>query len=931
MNRIVGRDVETSRIASHGSGLLVVAGDSGIGKSTVLEASMAQMHGRRSPSIALALGHDGALQYALLNQFADACAQVEEPSGRERLITLLKEAGERIARASGREIGRALSKQLIGLIRARFGDAIVDSASRVWGDLSKPVGQDLVGQVSQLSDLDSIRSLCRLADEVVAFTGALTLLIDRGERLTSSDFGLLMELPELLPAEVSVILGHRTASATDAERIRLAVSRGARELVIEPIEDRLVEEWAKDAGLNSFDAKRIVRLAGGYPIFVESAIQHIQQGRELGHLPVEDRFASLTQSAWLGLSFEARKRARVLLGFPDRPPTDLILAVLEIDGSSWRTVEEELVDARLLSGPYGGNRWFHERRRRVLWDSLLTSEERSELADIILTALPASGDDSKFISFFEVTAAAELAPHSLHFKNHPGVPAVLGLGTAQLAMLYSLIELSDHGSDVEDGGPAFIATEAILEEARAFAPRSGDLIADLERLMEASLIYVASNDRASIAALTLPSHEAYVLLLGRHVAEFGHAPTARIASAIFDFAFRPALSAFTFTVYGIGKPSLAKMHGDLKGIPREEYAIGRQPSLLVRAKWGSRDFYLAAEFEREASRDAALRELKSIPSLLWGEPLALKTLHSAPGQPHPDARFLDAAASLAAEAPWRSTFAPSSPRALDPLEAAELRLGIIEHIRSRASAAELVAVDLDEPRVIAVRVHPNGGEMRIEFSSPTPRVMIVEDWDLTFDDPLFGIKALQNLDLPPSAALNHVSESWSRAARRDPVVEVVMDYRERMRSFNRLQCERVVDLLDVDLVSRTVKAAFLAAHAEVRALYDSGLSVLGRRHEPIAWKTYALLLQKKPGEPRFVSDVIAYVRQPSEAPEFVYGVAVENDPKSSPELGALVQEYFGLKVNDDTSSGWTIASHGIARWLGFDPEAVRVTKGSPIE
>ena len=924
MDGIFGRTEEIGRAAGASGGLLVVTGDSGIGKSTVLRGVQQVLGSKKCPAVAPAFGHDGSLLGLLLGQLSEACALAVPIEGRKGFLHMLARVGERITSATGKEVGRVVSKQLISLVRARFGDEIVDSAERVLKDISVADGSDLTDRLTRLADGDSVRAFGEIAREVVGMTGPLTLLVDRAERLTPSDFGLLLECPEVLPDELSLVVAHRVASAVEADRVRLACDRGASELKVKPLRNSVVESWAATAGMSTHHARMICRLAGGYPLVVESAIQHIRSGRELEDLPVTEAFSSLAESAWRGLSFDVRRMARLLLGFPDPPTTAFICALLQTDEASWRTTEEELINSRTFSSRASGSGWFHDRRRKALWDGMLTPHERQEIADRVLSTIAEETESEAYISFFVVTASAALAPFSSEFRRLPGVIDVLDVSDAELAVLYSLIELMDGEGSKSDGSePRFVDTEALLSDARAMFAQEQDLIPVLEKLVSRDLIYVASNNHASITTIRVPSAQSYRVLLGRHVLRFGRAPQSRIATAIFEVAFRTAAGAFTHAIYGIGRPTLRHMQDSLNRIPRETLRYPRPPSILLKARVATRDFYLAAEYEDTPSRDKAIRGLAHPPPDLWGDPLAIDVVRGNPGDPFPDERFVAAAAAVSGAGSWFASHAPDAVDSLSHTDASELRLAMSEHIRDQASEAELLAVGLDQERGYAIW-HDEGSNIRIEYVGGGAEVREFSGFgEMSWNDPLFVIKAMHKLNLPPEAIVTNVHYSVGRGRLKDPVAEVALNYREKMRSFNRDQQELFVDVTDVGRTSELLRNSLMARHADREALYRANIPILGQRNKPRPLAVYALLVDAKYQMGDLKDYGLAYVQLPADEPSFEYSVRLGEE---SDDYRTLLAEEFSLRVSDGWSGNLSTASSAIARWLGYESSRVRVSR-----
>jgi len=481
------------------------------------------------------------------------------------------------------------------------------------------------------------------------------------------------------------------------------------------------------------------------------------------------------------------------LGFREPPTRDLVTKLLNCTAEEWFSLSEELLNACLFSHRHEGQPWFHERRRRILWDLVLSGEERQSTATKILGWLfPVDGTWSS-VSVLDAETAAAMCAIVPDFRSRAGVEAAMALSGKQLATLFALMELMEPRHGQSQAEPHFVDSDSVLEEARLLLGEEGDYVEALEGLISDGLIYVASNDRASIVTLTVPSREALAVLVGRQITQLGRLPVNRVASVLFEALLRPALVGFVNSVYGIGRPNPASMQRDLDRVPRERIYVPSQPSLLTRGMWGSRTFYLAADFHDDESRDAAATMVRSIDTEVVGERFRPALVLVAPSTPLPGSRFVHAVAAVSGRERSDGEFEiPSRRSELAAQELLEAKLQMREFIRARATYPELVVAGMEEVHGYALSADPDGSYLLIEYAAEEAEVRFVRerpraDW---WSDPLFPVRVIDEMGLPVRSRVVHV-EAGSSFDRGDLPMSVASEFRKRVREYNRSQREPI--------------------------------------------------------------------------------------------------------------------------------------------
>jgi hypothetical protein len=900
-----------ARIVEPQSALILITGDSGTGKTHLLRrASVSSTHGQAALSEFRST--TGSLQVTLLRMLGDVVNKWHsEESVGERFRAGLAKFAERAVTATASEMGKAAGKFVLSYLKGKVGADTIEILDAVIKELATPNDLLLEHRIRDATDGDVLDSFIALSSEVRDMVGDFVLYVDAAERLTSDDFAALVDLSDRLPEGVSIVASMTVGTAAQSDRVRAAEERGVEALEIPQLEVSDVEKWLRAVGLGIEFAPEIRRLTGGYPVFIETCLRLIQSGSSLTDIDTSRSYRSITQRSWHQLTDHAQVAAQLLLPFDIPLSIDIITAITGIDANAWSTVENRLREARIYCATGSGRFWFHERRRQILWNDLLTQDQRRAVAERVapvLSEIGKSGDDRVDEVLAPLADMAALA--SVYTRSFQDVQDVLDLKTGEVATLFALLELLEPPGEE----PAFIDSDDLLSYRRALFPGLADAVPSLETLVRSGLVYVASDENASIATATIASAEAFTVLEGRFVREFGRLPLARAASAIFEVGLRRRLGPFKIVQFGIGRPTIHTLVRNLPSGP---------PLLVMFAEIGIRHFYLGASFDDEESRDAAIERVKAEPIRVFDEGMEVRYLQPHPGAPIPAQRF-----SIA----LREVFLLSSSRTLatgaldheaSVIAAAQIRLEVYDFVRSRLDEVEARRYDCAEPMALFVD-GSSGGFMEVEVRGSRRGVERMQISDRVARGPMMFFLLSEALDLGADETIRRVS--FYSGARQDPVVEQLDLLRKAAEASNgrpkTYYLPRDNDLLTEDLID-----AFRVRSLDIQHLQQvfhnhqlDRVDIVRARH--LCW-LYSGERGRNLGGSRtyFAMDI----QLPSEecSIEIAFG---DPPPKSYGDLATWLESERGIipgvARNSVITSG--IATSVLGRLLGHSEKDVRI-------
>lgn len=606
---LIGREDVLEQVNGCQSGTVVLAGDSGVGKTQLLTHA-AQLSPSASAPVSLTY-RQGGLQTALLSSLADVLARDATAQGSvDRMSRILGSATRKVADTRLEGISRAVRDVVVGVARDKLGDTIVD----LGGDFIKAVGstvdEQLVRRVTQASDPDVVevfREFARQAAEVLG--NPIILTLDAGERVHEDDFAQLLDL-SANPAEVAIRIAFATRDDRVATKVRQLRIAGARVIELGPLDEVAVRVWLASEGVVGKTSDEVIRATSGYPLFILAAIEYLRNGGSIGDLHGHDGFVAQMQMNFHALNEGEHRACVALAGFTDPPEVEGIARLLGCTPNEWLNIESRLAERKIFPTVVNERPWFHELGRRAIWEAAMSPMQREASAEAAIEAIlqsVESAGSAPLQQAIDVSLLFRNAPRAA--VRHSGVEAVLGLSADELALYGAMLELT------EEQNPG-LSTSSVIEHARHSFLRSGDLEGQLRGLQESGLLALAENAESAVVVGVWPSLAARMVLIGMVSEEFGRYLLPRAATATFDQLLRPRLGQFHQAMYGLGEADLIECSAALRQMDFDrsgEVVHARQRyGLIARGSWGGASFFYTISFDEASERNVAEASLRGL-------------------------------------------------------------------------------------------------------------------------------------------------------------------------------------------------------------------------------------------------------------------------------------------------------------------------------
>jgi hypothetical protein len=807
---LVGRDQDVRDLVARTAKVVVLAGDSGVGKSEVLRAAQEDSGDVLAPAPVSLRRAPGALQRGLLESLADAVAEVTaDQSTAERVGGLVVAAAGRVANAQLKDLAAGVGRQLLGIISSRVSPELATLLGSFAQQLVTTVDAELSARINNAGDQDVVDLVCGFGSEVrtLADGRRLVLGLDDGDHLDESDRRRLSDLATFLPDGVIVRVAYSTWSAQTRDHVDELIQLGVEVVELEGIDEDAIREWLIAAGLPGDWAPQVHRTTNGYALHVAAAIGLLSETRSISDLDGMQRpdlIGATTRRVWRELDTPLQVAAQRLCAFPVALRAADAANYLGVDLTVWHTLERGLTDSRVFAGHPP---WFHELRRRYILSEVLEDEERNEVLSAAIAyredqlALPEAPPEA-FVEYARLTAL-----HTSQLERNPQAAAVMAATRDEVAIAGALIELSQPT-------PAAVLADSVLLYAHQVFGASGDLVAALQRIGEKGFVYIASNAQATVLVPTWQTVEVLRLFAGRAAAELGRLPTPQLATVVFETAVRPQLGVFRSGHYGLGSPrifELSRQGAQLQRVQADgTVVVGRLgPNLLLRYEYDSLPLYAALAYDDDEERDAAAGRLDGRRETVSGRDLAIIDCLISPVESVPSLRFYLAMERLRGTSLVNATNgpAPHPPKLENPIsldEEMRLRAATLASVREMSSTVERLASSLDTPigylyrgtRENSEAIHVIGrtGAERLQGQSVVP-----------FGDAFYRVELARTADFGPGERLGLIS--WHQGVQQnDPVLQELLWVFQQSARFNEHQ-RRVVMKLDAEELSVAIAAA----------------------------------------------------------------------------------------------------------------------------
>lgn len=896
---IYGREALVAELRTACSGLVVVYGDSGIGKSAVLRAlagpaKVAEVH-----------GYAGALINALLEQLSAQLAAVSLPAARRRVGSMLRSAVSSLTGSTSAEIIKFLGRQVASIVSAKWGAEAGNILQDLTNATASDVGSSLQARLSAATEPEAPAAFATLAREAAEALGPLHFILDTRVAPSASDLELMSSLPTLLPSKVGVTIALTVASTQDDQTLRRLEAAGASTVEVRPLTRSDVEDWISFTGGDRQRASEVVQTTGGYPLFVEAALVELAAGRPLENLSPPLAFVARTRLAWSSLSLDERRAAQRLAYFTYPLSDAAACAVTELSTEDWLQVQQSLATARIFSQASASNAstWFHDRKRRVVQQL----QNAASLAASAEGALRAIWDQATLLEYQHCADLATLAMNAPQTSLPGRARSVTELSRDALACFSALLELYEpQGAD-----PSFVPTSEVLRRATRATSSGIPSPATMEELRHAGLVGVYSNEGASIATPTLQSAGEHLLLLGRCVGEFGSLPREALAGTVVRGLLIPRLYGYAVIRYGVGGPSDS-------GLPaqndREWFALEPPPwGLTIRARLADELVFTHACFTSQEARDQAADDLDGLPTQFLGEKFVSEFVLRTPMPATRCLRFVRAW-NVASRVSINDSLTPLRIPALPPETWVETLCRARALVRDRCDLPERFATGLLAPASFAY-VLEDGRLLIAELSSEKERAVRCRMPDVSdpFRDPMFSVEFARFNDLAPDETIRRLTVEYRTSADAvHPAAQIVCDVSQRARGFNR-EFGEPISLGDLGDIEALLGAGLLKCYEDAQALLDA--RVVPEPVEALRPRRWRVIFHLTPngamGRPQFLGTAVStHADSPELTVEIADDVRVRellDDLRTSPAdglrthefayAGGLIEHFLGVDRN----------------------------------
>jgi len=848
---LYGRAALVDAVARSQAPVLILTGDSGVGKSAVLAAAQAASDADVAPAPQTVGTSGGALQRALLDGLADAVALVVQRRGRAREVAdRLGEAARALGSARLKDLAVVVHAELLQIAQSRLGPEFGQALADYIGELRTGRSETLAARVQAARDPSVVDVVLALAVEVAAVAERPVLLaVDAAERLSPDDVRTLGDVPRAVTGEVRLRVGFATY-ALDRRRAvddLLADAPEIGEIRVSGLGVDAVAEWLVAEGLDEARAEGVLRVTDGYPLLLNDLVRQLQRDGEFDVVDRNAQFARLSKLAWDQLDPEARRCARLLALLEDPLPEHRLRELCGLDAPSWGDVVQRLERGMLFSTQVNGIPWFHEQRRSVVRDFLRTEEidqSAGAATDVLLAHINETGALERS---GEVAAIAAQSP--TRQRADPKLLAALELDLDELSVAAALLELTERAP------VGLLAGAETLRHSRSFFPTHGDLIDALERLTSKHLALTAEA-HGMVVVVAQFSVAAAAVIGGRAQRELGRLPVPAIGSLVFEAGLAPRLNPFSDAQNGLGAPDMGLLSQWAAGrelswrgphYPRSRAELGH--NVIVRANYRGRPLVAAVRFASADDRDAALARLNEAPIEVLGIPLTLRTVTAHPLPMVAPGRFVRAA-ERAAERSFthaRGLKGKLNEPLCAPLtaeQAAEIKVEVPRMLAERCDSVERWAFGLDAPWSLHWLIEDH---LLVEGEVRGGRAEAVRHRDLpriTSPDPFEFFRWERAFDLTEGESLVHLRiHGGENTLTHDPVLQVIGQLRSRAEQFNASQTRRHL-VLERDALTAALLHARRRELDDARALV-SAVPLRGERlAEPEPQTLYALVARE---------------------------------------------------------------------------------------
>jgi hypothetical protein len=813
---------EVWQVVTSNAPLVLVTGDTGTGKSSVLQASVAEYpNSVMAPPVAVCLFDSGALQAALFDALATVLATAGPGEARWReLAKRFRHATREAAIEAGKALADAVIEEVVEFAKTKLGENAGKGLLKFWKALKKDTSPDLRRTLRAQSDINVVRLLVRLSDEVANVVGRdLAITLDEGNRLSDDDQRILGSIAAVPAKRVRIVIAWSTAEVDSLPGLARLRKLGLPEVSVAGLSRDDVQRWLASAGISA-RTDEIHSLTAGYPLLVEGLVAHLRSGGSLERYSAPTLFNDVLADALARLPTDAHLAARRLSAFTYPLPEEAIPDYLGVDAVEWGAMRNALERERVFSVRYPDGAWFHESRRAYLWGVVLTEPERQQVGQSAYSQLleqqRRAADTYSVGIFRQISALAPYARESL--AANTTLASVIGLNTDQLGVLAAVIELAN----IELGSPT-PADQIVIHAHTAYHVDRANAIESLpalEALGSVDLNEIPGSDpgRTESVVKLLLDYESDIVARGRIQAALGKAAVPHLANHVVRAHLeRVRLESYAMITQAGHTDALQVI--DSANRVRAPAILRRvgDPVLGVWLHYGDQPVTVVGVFNTTAHRAVAEREIAKLTGNSFGRHLVVDRTFRDPMHTIASMRFIRAvyfATGLSVHSDG-SEYYLDNPPALPMLEFAQRQVDLLGLLRSETDELEREVYDLTQPSGVAI-ARRGKTEYRLDVQGAAH--VYPMDFDkitnILAEKSLVSARMELALGLTSDLSTKHLTtQTWSEERTQDPVVELLSILRKRAEKFNARQPRSTVHLEKGQL-----RAQLEAAHIRDQSL-----------------------------------------------------------------------------------------------------------------
>ncbi|MCZ4618739.1 AAA family ATPase [Rhodococcus qingshengii] len=622
---------ELTDLLSMSHPVVVVTGDSGTGKSSILVDHQIELSRGATiapPPVTCAFD-SGALQVAILDGLVTAL--VTSMADRTVWRTIqhrLDTAAKEMMAEVGKSLASALTQEVMAQVKARLGEHAGEGITAFFKGLRQDTTADLRRDLQSRSDTNVVKLLVRLCDEVAAaLKRDVVLAVDECQRLTEDDQRALASLSLAPPKRARFVIGWSSAAHEARTGLTRLRDTGCGEIVVGGLDRSDVEIMLSRAGITNNHTDRVHFLSDGFPIIVEGLIGHLRSGGTLDEYTAPTAFIRSLEDALNRLPTEANIAARQLSAFELPPSESTIHSYLDLTPTRWGVLRQSLERESILSVNRNGQLWFHESRRSHLWTSVLSEGERLEIGQPAYSALLTQYRDDMTSSTGLMVPIAHTARFARDSQSsNPQLSRVLALTPPQLAVLASIIELEivHSGDNDHRWTPPDIA---LIYAHNVFGADRGRALDALPVLLEQEFVQTVDrvghgNADPNVAATVSadPTDECHIVLHGQFQDVLGKTVIPQITGRIVHEHFEALRLESSVVLTDPGRTDAIEL---IRQVNNQRYRFNPVlrtvcPMMALWVDYGGQPISMAAIFNQDTDRKTAKRAALAVNEVSYG-------------------------------------------------------------------------------------------------------------------------------------------------------------------------------------------------------------------------------------------------------------------------------------------------------------------------